>query len=369
MNNLQMANGNWVVDSGASAHVTLDDGILQQPFSSPPCSVIVGNGHSVPVSRSGHTHLHTPTGHTFHLCNVLHVPSLVHNLLSVRKFTRDNSCSIEFDPLGFSVKDLQTKAVISCCNSGGDLYTFPAAAFVSSVASSDVWHRRLGHPGRNITALLRQTSSIPIRFSDRLCHACQIGKSVRLPFSSSSSVTRAPFDLIHCDVWTSPVLSMSGYQYYLVIIDDFSHFYWTFPLRLKSDVFTELESFFSYVRTQSGSLSMPYRQTMAGSLSTPLPKLSLLDMVCCFAAPVRIPPLKMARLNVLSTLLMTLCTPFCFKHSYLLASGLKHLLHPHTFLIAGHAKLLSPQLLTSPSTVYIPAMLTFEFLALSAIPI
>jgi hypothetical protein len=37
------------------------------------------------------------------------------------------------------------------------------------------------------------------------------------------------FDLVHCDLWTSPILSLSGYKYYLVILDDYSHFPWTFP--------------------------------------------------------------------------------------------------------------------------------------------
>jgi hypothetical protein len=51
----------------------------------------------------------------------------MHNLLSIRKFTRDNFCSIEFDAFGFSVKDLKTRRVILRCNSEGDLYTFPGS--------------------------------------------------------------------------------------------------------------------------------------------------------------------------------------------------------------------------------------------------
>jgi hypothetical protein len=34
-----------------------------------------------------------------------------------------------------------------------------------------------------------------------------------------------------------PLSSASGYKYYLVILDDFSHFLWTFPLRLKSGLY------------------------------------------------------------------------------------------------------------------------------------
>jgi hypothetical protein len=83
-----------------------------------------------------------------------------------------------------------------------------------------------------------------------LCHACQLGRHTRLPFTTSSSRAEQAFDLVHCDLWTSPVLSLSGYKYYLVILDDFSHFLWTFPLRLKSDTFTTLTHFFTWVSTQ-----------------------------------------------------------------------------------------------------------------------
>jgi hypothetical protein len=33
-----------------------------------------------------------------------------------------------------------------------------------------------------------------------LCHACQLGRHVRLPFHSSSSQAAHIFDLVHCDL-------------------------------------------------------------------------------------------------------------------------------------------------------------------------
>lgn len=59
-----------------------------------------------------------------------------------------------------------------------------------------------------------------------------------------------PFQVIHADVWTSPVTSFLGFQYYLVLIDDYSHYVWTFPLRAKSEVFQCLLHFHAYVSTQ-----------------------------------------------------------------------------------------------------------------------
>jgi hypothetical protein len=74
-----------------------------------------------------------------------------------------------------------------------------------------------------------------------------------LPFSSSSNRAAKAFDLIHLDLWTYPIVSVSGSKYYLVILDDFTHYLWTFSLKLKYDTFTTMSNFFAYVATQFGS--------------------------------------------------------------------------------------------------------------------
>jgi hypothetical protein len=89
--------------------------------------------------------------------------------------------------------------------------------------------------------------------SSPVCHACQLGKHVRLPFCSSTSASSAKFDLIHCDLWTTPIISTSGFRYYLVIVDDYSHFYWSFPLRHKSCAPRTLVTLCAYVHTHFGT--------------------------------------------------------------------------------------------------------------------
>jgi hypothetical protein len=69
---------------------------------------------------------------------------------------------------------------------------------------------------------------------------------------SSASHAENNFDLIHCDLWTSLIISISGCKYYLVILDNHSHFVWTFSLRVKSDTFSTLSNFFAFVSTQFG---------------------------------------------------------------------------------------------------------------------
>ena len=105
---------------------------------------------------------------------------------------------MEFDPLGLSVKDLKTQALIARYDSTGDLYPFheamttnSASAFLTSV---NLWHRRLGHPNSQTVSSLLQHFQIPCRKDSHdpaLCEACQRGKHVRLPFhlSKTSTVT------------------------------------------------------------------------------------------------------------------------------------------------------------------------------------
>ena len=56
---------------------------------------MVGDVSCLPVTAVGSTRLP----------NVLVASQMVHNLLSIRQFTADNSCSIEFDFSGLTVKD------------------------------------------------------------------------------------------------------------------------------------------------------------------------------------------------------------------------------------------------------------------------
>jgi hypothetical protein len=153
---------------------------------------------------------------------------------------------MEFDPFGLSVKDLTTKNVIVRLNSTDPLYTMrlprsltPSSSAVAGLAAvphaltvvaPTTWHRRLGHPGPAALFSLSRSSFIQCTSTKHdFCHACQLGKHTRLPFCSSSHHAEHPFDLIHLDLWTSPVISVSGSKYYLVILDDFTQYLRTFP--------------------------------------------------------------------------------------------------------------------------------------------
>jgi len=171
------------------------------------------------------------------------------------------------------VKDLHTRSVIARCNSTGDLYpllpSLPSPQALLA-ASTSLWHRRLGHLGSSALTKLISSAAIECnkRDTESICHACQLGRHCRLPFSHSSSRAIRNFDLVHCDLWTSPIVSVSSYKYYLVILDDCSHFLWTFPLRLKSDTFATLAHFLPMSVLSFQPPSKASNVTMAGDLIT-----------------------------------------------------------------------------------------------------
>ncbi|XP_004309618.1 PREDICTED: uncharacterized protein LOC101306292 [Fragaria vesca subsp. vesca] len=85
----------WIRDTGATHHMTSDlrNLAIAHPYDSSN-SITIGNGEGLSIKHIGSTEI---TPHTFQLNNVLHVPSLAVNLLSLNKLCKDNKCFIVMD--------------------------------------------------------------------------------------------------------------------------------------------------------------------------------------------------------------------------------------------------------------------------------
>lgn len=154
----------------------------------------------------------------------------------------------------FRVKDKKTGQLLLIGHNYGELYYIrdalhvtPKLVFYGERTTSDVWHARLGHLSTAIFQVLAHKYHIPISgavSSNNKCHVCPIGKACRLPFSSRTSMTHYPLDILHLDVWgLAPMLFNFGYKYYLSIMDDYSRFVWLFPLVCKFDVMPTFVTF------------------------------------------------------------------------------------------------------------------------------
>ncbi|KAE8680725.1 hypothetical protein F3Y22_tig00111372pilonHSYRG00235 [Hibiscus syriacus] len=238
----------WLLDSGASHHVTADLGnlLLHAPYEGPD-DIEIDDGTGLHISKTGSTSIKTPS-HTFQLHDVLFVPTMKRNLIFISQFCKTSNTSIEFLPSSFPVNDLLTGATLLEGQPKGGVYELPIShltsrpsVFTSTKVSSCAWHYRLGHPSKSIQRHIVFKFGLPSDFSSSKhfhCKDCFCNKSHKLPFSQSSIVSTSPLQHIYSDVWTSPIYSVDGYKYYLIFVDHFTHYIWLYPLKRKSDIAT-----------------------------------------------------------------------------------------------------------------------------------
>jgi hypothetical protein len=98
-----------------------------------------------------------------------------------------------------------------------------------------------------------QKSSMPFLSAIKNLVFCvmlvSLGVTLVFHFSHHHLVCLVPLNL-YTVIVDFPVVIVSDFKYYLVIFDDFVHYLWMLPLRLKSVTFDTLTSFIAFVSTQ-----------------------------------------------------------------------------------------------------------------------
>ncbi|KAF7810716.1 Retrovirus-related Pol polyprotein from transposon RE1 [Senna tora] len=159
------SNDSWIVDSGASDHMTGNAFLFTDLAPCKSCLLVkIADGTTVHVLGIGSIHL----SDTLTLLNVLHVPTLTFNLLSVSKLTRDNHCSAHFKSHACVFQNLTSGKMIGNVEECNGLYLLGSSIFsnfnevVLSVTSPPdilLWHYRLGHPNFQYMQKLIATQS------------------------------------------------------------------------------------------------------------------------------------------------------------------------------------------------------------------
>lgn len=212
--------------------------------------VFIGDGSLLKINAIGDT-LISDGKNELLLHDVLHVPQLTRNLLSVSQLTSQYPLNCEFTDKLLCIKERATCRTMLTGQRKGDLYVLSKSKEVyfsnrQNTASEELWHQRLGHPQKSAVQFLRTQNLILVSSNkkiDSICESCQLGKLSKSPFTSSSS--------LHCDTWgPTPVLSLGKFRYYACFIDDYSHYIWLHPLRSKSDFVDVYLAFESYVQRQ-----------------------------------------------------------------------------------------------------------------------
>ena len=275
--------GNWIIDSGATCHMCSDKKLFRELNDlERPQEVTLGDGHLLEATAEGTVALRTllPDGNTkkCSLHNVLYVPRLSHNLLSVSKVAEAGKIT-KFNRCGCEILNGDNE-VIAFATKAGDLYYLefcrnPQQLNVAEKVSKErLWHRRYGHLSENSLQKLAKGRLVE-RFDYNttndigFCETCVGGKHHRSRFEISKSHTKEPLELVHSDVCGKmSKKSIGGAEYFLTFTDDKIHYTWVYPLKTKDQVLDRFQEWKALVEKSSGRKLKTLRSDNGGEYTS-----------------------------------------------------------------------------------------------------
>jgi transposase InsO family protein len=163
------------------------------------------------------------------LNNVLFIPEIVVNLLSVRCLVLDGY-KVQFNHNEFFVH--KNNSVVMKGHYIGNLPSLEFKNHHSFLSSSESLHKALGHVSYH---RIRHKLGIPVK-PNTICEACAVSKITKGSFHERRSITSRPFEEIHLDL-VGPISPMSqqGHKYFMTVVDSCTRYCTAIPLSKKSD--------------------------------------------------------------------------------------------------------------------------------------
>ena len=102
-----------------------------------------------------------------------------------------------------------------------------------------------------------------------ICKGCAKRKNIKNPFRKSETKTKGTLELIHSDV-CGPMssTSLSGFEYYITFIDDYSRKTWIYFLKAKSEVFEKFKEFKALIENLSDKIIKTHRSDNGGEYTS-----------------------------------------------------------------------------------------------------
>ncbi|MCO5551463.1 hypothetical protein L7F22_004966 [Adiantum nelumboides] len=272
----------WYFDSSASRHITSRKDLFSSLDAAPAGKkVTCANNASYPIKGVGKILITISDGSDLCLPDVLYVPGIKKNLLSVSSLAKnglrvifeDDRCIVRDRENGYSlittgtlenglfVLDRYEKQIQACI----------AKTKTQAMQDAELWHARFGHVGYGSLMTLQRHNMVHdlslLEMPPRhVCEGCVLGKMHRFAFSQDGSVRATrKLQLVHSDV-CGPMRtpSVGNSLYFVTFIDDFSRFCWVYPLKAKSDVFAVFQHYVSMVENETGCKVQTLRTDRGG---------------------------------------------------------------------------------------------------------
>lgn len=238
-------NGNakpgWIIDSGASVHMTYDESLFHDIIYDDFGNVSVADGYRNEAQGKGTVMLNADTKDgpiAIHLTDVLFVPTLNCNLISVKALNLGESPStpptILFQGDNVSLKTKCRTSIIGKWKNNAYMlneFCHRAAPCVHE------WHRRIAH--RNLSDIKRAAGRLNIKISKCACSddcdTCMRAKLPNKAFSHAAEKPKSRLDIVVSDLSGPYPPSHAGSRYYMTMHDLATNYTEIFCLRNKSD--------------------------------------------------------------------------------------------------------------------------------------
>ncbi|KAK3735648.1 hypothetical protein QZH41_001075 [Actinostola sp. cb2023] len=265
------ANDVWIIDSGATCHMTNDRSSLRDILElTEPVHVQLGDGKVLNATARGTVTLYTVLrGGNEKRCNlkdVLFVPKLSYSLLSVPKAT-GAGLKVSFDKSECKIVRADG-ATIAVGKKVGSLFHLKyrrevelsnAATAELSMSKEMLWHQRYGHLGtQNLKKLANESLVTGFDFDPKkgldFCEACVQGKLHRCSFPTSGTKRATePLGLAHSDLCGKITpKSAGGAEYFMTLTDDKTRYVWVYALKKKDEAFKKFQDWKALVEKSSG---------------------------------------------------------------------------------------------------------------------
>ena len=115
----------------------------------------------------------------------------------------------------------------------------------------ELLHRCMGQPAFEVLRWSFPSLCKNVDMRNLFREACELAKHRRSSFKSSDERCLMPFERIHSDVWVPcHMQGLNGHRWYIVFVDDCTHFTWVYLLKSKADVPLVMIQFSELIKTQ-----------------------------------------------------------------------------------------------------------------------
>lgn len=258
----------WMLDSGASMHITGNESDLKNIRRLPiSLHVSIANGQIVYINECGDADLRYKAAdgsiQTFLLHDVYFLPQANFRLISLGQLMIDEDMTVSGHSRSITVRNDKSTLVFTPMFQGSTVYCIKqeseipkqmARPVMSDNISSDIAHRRYAHPGDEVLRRFKNhtkgTPDFEVTPRKSPCPGCAQGKTPMRPFPASDRRASRPFELVHSDLKELPVESYYRQKYAMVFLDDATSHAWIVLLRQKSQAINALRQFLAMVATQ-----------------------------------------------------------------------------------------------------------------------